>query len=249
MGEVKFGGNHVKNWGTLVQEGDCQFSEAPYNYYTLNLTPGRTYTIQHPSCLIYFYTGSEANLNLTEISVTVNQGTAVFSGKNKLEIKVLERTQLFIVAGQSSEESYFECVRAEELKVVRKPWGKEVWINHPKQEFSLKVILINAGTKTSLQYHQYKTETNVVYAGQANLYFKSNSSVENDNVTASDLSKTLLNRGDVLHVTPFHIHRLEAITQLTLLEASTNHLDDVIRIQDDFKRVHGRIESEHVKKS
>ncbi len=88
----------------------------------------------------------------------------------------------------------------------------------------------------------------MVYLGEAYLYYKSNSNTSNDQVRPDDLSRSILNSGDVLHVTPFHIHRLEAISHLTLLEASTNHLDDVIRIQDDFKRDHGRIESEHVKK-
>jgi hypothetical protein len=36
-----------------------------------------------------------------------------------------------------------------------------------------------------------------------------------------------------------------AITDLEFMEASTTELDDVIRLQDDQGRTHGKIEFEH----
>jgi hypothetical protein len=46
-------------------------------------------------------------------------------------------------------------------------------------------------------------------------------------------------------VKPFAIHRIEAKTNIVLFEASTPHLNDVIRILDDTNREDGRINFEH----
>jgi hypothetical protein len=41
------------------------------------------------------------------------------------------------------------------------------------------------------------------------------------------------------------VHRIEAATDLRLVEVSTPHLDDVVRLADDYGRPDGRVESEH----
>lgn len=50
----------------------------------------------------------------------------------------------------------------------------------------------------------------------------------------------------VFHVKPGIIHRVEAVEDLTLIESSTIELDDVYRINDEWQRHDGKIESEHV---
>ena len=47
-------------------------------------------------------------------------------------------------------------------------------------------------------------------------------------------------------IEPGTIHRMVATTTLRFVEASTTHLDDVIRLQDDANRSHGKIAAEHV---
>ena len=47
-------------------------------------------------------------------------------------------------------------------KIVKKPWGKEVWLNYRKGEkvgefkkrYVMKKLYISSGTKTSFQYHK-----------------------------------------------------------------------------------------------
>ncbi len=239
------GGNIIQSWGNQISHSDCLFSSSPYTYSTLHLKNAKS-ALDHQSCLIYFYSGEEATISGNDTTYKLSPGDALFSDQVSLELSS-SLGQFFIVSGNASSNKFCHHVSKDQLKVVTKPWGKEIWINHPLQNFSLKEIHINAGTKTSLQYHQYKTETNLIFQGTSKLYFKSNPQKQNDAITADDLGEMILNQGDVMHVTPNHIHRLEAMTELILLEASTNHLDDVIRIQDDFKRTHGRIESEHEK--
>ena len=54
-----------------------------------------------------------------------------------------------------------------------------------------------------------------------------------------------INSSTVIDVAPLGIHQLESTSDIFLLEASTNHLDDVIRLKDDTGRGDGKIESEH----
>ena len=42
-------------------------------------------------------------------------------------------------------------------KTIFKPWGKEVWLEL-NDKYCYKRIYINAGTKTSYQYHEKKLE-------------------------------------------------------------------------------------------
>ena len=51
--------------------------------------------------------------------------------------------------------------------------------------------------------------------------------------------------GEIVHVLPGHLHRIEALEDITLMETSTTELDDVVRLQDDAQRPDGRIAEEH----
>ena len=51
------------------------------------------------------------------------------------------------------------------MKTIYKPWGKEEWIEL-NDKYCYKRIYINAGTKTSYQYHDQKLETNYIIEGK-----------------------------------------------------------------------------------
>jgi mannose-6-phosphate isomerase len=42
--------------------------------------------------------------------------------------------------------------------------------------------------------------------------------------------------GDVFHITPGTVHRVVATSELVILEVSTPHLDDVVRLEDRYGR-------------
>lgn len=127
-----------------------------------------------------------------------------------------------------------------DVKVVSKPWGFEMWLAFGKDfPYALKMIYIKKGTKTSLQYHQNKREHNVIFAGKVRLHYKDSKTGE---VVAQEFHE-----GSIIQVDPPSIHRMEALTDLFLIEVSTHHLDDVIRVSDDYQRPDGKIESEHKK--
>ena len=120
-------------------------------------------------------------------------------------------------------------------KTVSKPWGKEIWLEL-NDKYCYKRIHINAGTKTSYQYHNQKLETNYIIEGEAEVWLENDQGV---------VEKKQMSAGDSFTVIPPRKHRVIAVTNVILQEASTPEVDDVIRIEDDTERGDGRIESEH----
>ena len=144
-----------------------------------------------------------------------------------------------------------------DIKKVNKHWGYELWIaDGVSTPYASKRILFKAGNRTSLQVHEYKFETNYVLSGTGFLYrskekFDIAKFLEHG-MTAeqvADYEKTFeiieLKEGVVFNMAPGYVHRVVATTDLEFMETSTTELDDVIRLQDDQGRTHGRISYEH----
>ena len=112
---------------------------------------------------------------------------------------------------------------------VIKPWGKEViWAETP--DYVGKLLYINEGHKLSLQYHEEKDETILVISGEIEIFVSDHG--------RRGISSLNLSEGDTYHVTPGTIHRFSASlgTNVVLAEVSTNHLNDVVRLEDDYDR-------------
>ena len=120
-------------------------------------------------------------------------------------------------------------------KIVEKPWGREEWLEL-NDRYCYKRLYINAGSRTSFQYHNKKRETNYIISGQAEVLLENDSGV---------IEKPIMGPGEYFNVVPPQKHRVVALTDLILQEVSTPEVDDVIRIEDDSSRPDGRIESEH----
>ena len=109
------------------------------------------------------------------------------------------------------------------IKIVEKPWGHEkLWAQ--TNEYVGKVLFIKAGHRLSKQYHEVKEETIYVLSGILSVYDK------DDNVTE-------VRPGENFHVRPRQVHRFGAtFSNVEIMEVSTNHLDDVVRLEDDYRR-------------
>lgn len=105
--------------------------------------------------------------------------------------------------------------------IIEKPWGKEEILEH-NEYYILKRISMSAGHRCSLQYHTKKKETVLCLSGELKIY------LEDDEIFPC------LNH--VVTINPTQLHRMEAITDSVYLEVSTSHLDDVVRVQDDYDR-------------
>jgi len=109
-------------------------------------------------------------------------------------------------------------------RFVDKPWGyEEIWAE--TDGYVGKVMVINPGHRMSKQYHEKKEETVYVMEGVLVNYD------ENDN-------KKLYYPGQSLHISVKQVHRFGATKNkyVKIMEVSTNHLKDVVRLEDDYDR-------------
>ncbi len=108
---------------------------------------------------------------------------------------------------------------------VPKPWGHETIWAHTDQYVG-KILHINAGEALSVQYHNVKDET--VYLLSGHVIYRVWQNDEPQDVQ--------LNVGEAFRITPHTVHQMEAVTDCDILEVSTPHLDDVVRVTDRYGR-------------
>lgn len=106
-------------------------------------------------------------------------------------------------------------------RIVPKPWGREEWL-YVGDRVVMKRLVVRAGSRFSLQYHERKEEAWVFERGRAR-------------VRLGD-TEGIVGPGDVIAVRPGTVHRVEALENVTFLEVSTPELEDVVRLEDDFGR-------------
>ena len=111
------------------------------------------------------------------------------------------------------------------IRTVPKPWGHEtIWAH--TDVYVGKILHIKAGHALSLQYHNLKDETIHLLSGEMIYRVK----VENQ------LLDVGLKAGESYRNLPGTIHQMEAVTDCDVLEVSTPHLDDVVRLEDRYGR-------------
>lgn len=109
---------------------------------------------------------------------------------------------------------------------VEKPWGWELhWAD--TELYVGKILHVNAGEALSLQYHEQKDETICVLSGQMTLVVGPD---------AESLEEITLKEQDAYRIRPGVVHRMVAITDCDILEASTPHLTDIVRLEDRYGR-------------
>ena len=112
-------------------------------------------------------------------------------------------------------------------KIKPKPWGREIWFA-ATANYAGKILEVRKGARLSLQFHEKKEETQFLFSGKVRLTFGTNS---------EKLRTKILAPGDVFHIPPGTIHRVEGLAPLSkIFEVSTPELDDVVKISDDYGR-------------
>ena len=112
-------------------------------------------------------------------------------------------------------------------RTVTKPWGFELIFAHTDRYVG-KVLHVNKGESLSLQYHVKKDETIHIQKGRIKFLTASGPN--------EPLQETILEPGQSFHITPYMVHRMEALEDTEILEVSTPELDDVIRLEDRYGR-------------
>jgi mannose-6-phosphate isomerase len=110
---------------------------------------------------------------------------------------------------------------------VEKPWGWElIWAE--TDAYVGKLLFVRTGEALSLQYHDVKDEAWLVSKGVARLELGSAGEDELDTIE--------IHEGDALHYPPGTVHRITALEDTLIVEVSTPHLDDVVRLEDRYGR-------------
>jgi len=121
------------------------------------------------------------------------------------------------------------------LKKIEKPWGYELlWAR--TADYAGKVLHIKKGQKLSLQYHERKEETILLHAGRMLLLLEDDQGI---------LREICVAAGEAYHIPVGRKHRMIALDEdCEVFEVSTNHLEDVVRIEDSYGRAAAQQESD-----
>lgn len=112
-----------------------------------------------------------------------------------------------------------------DVRIVQKPWGHEtIWAH--TEHYVGKVLHVKAGHALSLQYHNMKDETIHLLRGEMIYRIQQ----------GDQLVEVPFTAGQSYRNTPGTVHQMEAVTDCDILEASTPHLDDVVRLTDRYGR-------------
>ena len=113
------------------------------------------------------------------------------------------------------------------VRRVDKPWGHEEIFALVPGKFCGKAIHVDAGHALSLQYHDTKEETIAIQSGAARLEI----GLGDESLESFDLLP-----GEAVHIRPGTRHRITAVSDIVMLEASTTELEDVVRLDDRYGR-------------
>jgi mannose-6-phosphate isomerase len=114
-----------------------------------------------------------------------------------------------------------------DARKVEKPWGWElIWAD--TELYVGKVLFVKAGESLSLQFHNEKDESWYVESGRARL--------ELGDTGQTVLNEEVIAAGACFRYRPGTVHRVTALEDTTILEVSTPHLDDVVRLEDRYGR-------------
>ena len=109
---------------------------------------------------------------------------------------------------------------------IEKPWGHELWWAET-DAYAGKLLHVNAGCRLSVQLHREKDETSYVLSGRLRL---------RRGPDVHRLEDEEIGPGHAWRVQPGTVHSIEAIEDSVVLEVSTAHLDDVVRLEDAYGR-------------
>ena len=127
----------------------------------------------------------------------------------------------------SNDQKITQPIFSKPESVGERLWGKEEVLETSSGKWIMKRLFIKAGSKGGLQYHRLKDEGGILISGKLLIRY----SDENSN-----LIETTISEGQSFHFPPYCIHQEEAITDCIIIEVSTPHFNDRIRMEKHFNQ-------------
>jgi len=109
--------------------------------------------------------------------------------------------------------------------VGERDWGEEILLVLSEGKFTMKKLKIKKGFSGGLQYHRKKDEASYIISGELLVTYENGD---------GELIKKELKEGSWLHFPNGSIHQETALTDVELLEVSTPHFNDRVRVEKEF---------------
>ncbi len=179
-----------------------------------NINLGNAALIKSDNCIVDCYDGTALIAGIKDTVVAHQDSKLLVCHKDYLpQLKELLKEAIFFKREESEEH--------EGIKKVEKPWGQEIWWA-VTNKYAAKILEIEKGSSTSFHYHQKKLETFYITKGRGTIKLQERTEE--------------LYPGKVIEIYPGEPHRLNALSNLQIIEVSTPELDDVVRISDYYGR-------------
>jgi len=107
----------------------------------------------------------------------------------------------------------------------KRDWGTEDMMVLIPKILSLKKLFIKKGKKGGLQYHHKKNECGYIVSGKLLVRY---------DIGGRKLKKKILKKGDSFHFPPRLVHQEEALSNCIIIEASTPHFNDRVRVEHKY---------------
>ncbi len=107
----------------------------------------------------------------------------------------------------------------------KRNWGSEDLLVLISKVLSLKILKIKKGKKGGLQFHHKKNECGYLLKGKLKINY------DNGN---GKLKSKIINAGKAFHIPPGAIHQEVALSNCTIIEASTPHFNDRVRVERKY---------------
>ena len=104
-------------------------------------------------------------------------------------------------------------------------WGQESILCVIPNILSLKELRMKKGAKGGLQYHRLKNECGILIEGKMLVRYDNG---------AGTLSERIIEKGQSFHFPPGSIHQEEALEDCVIIEASTPHFNDRVRVEEEY---------------
>ncbi len=104
-------------------------------------------------------------------------------------------------------------------------WGEELLLIHILKKLTLKKLTIKKNNKGGLQYHHKKNECGYLIKGVLKIKFDLGDGI---------IRTKILKKGDIFHFPPGLVHQEIAITKCEIIEASTPHFNDRVRVEKKY---------------
>ena len=104
-------------------------------------------------------------------------------------------------------------------------WGQELLLCKSPGKYTLKLLKITKGSKGGLQFHRLKDEAGYLVSGRLLVRYDKGD---------GNLTEKILEPGEHFRFPPGLVHQEEAIEDCVIVEASTAHANDRVRVEEKY---------------